>query len=132
MTVEDHLYTRLTGYGGLTTLVGTRIYPQTPNHNTTLPYIVFHRVSTLRHSAFSADIANVDSRVQFDIWSNTYDGTSGVIAIGNQLRAALQRYSGTSDGTEIETIFVDGEFDEYDPATERHRRTMDFMVHYKE
>lgn len=129
MTVEADIYTRLTGYSGLSALVGTRIYPNTIEQNATLPLIVYRRISADRASAMVDDTGTVDARFQFDVYDDQY--TDGVRPVTEQLRKALQRYNGTNTVT-IQSIFLLNETEYYDDTTELYRVSIDFRIIYNE
>lgn len=126
MTVEAEIYTRLTGFAGLSALVSTRIYPNTIEQNATLPAIVYRRVSAERISAMGDDTGTVRTRYQFDVYDDQY--TDGLRPVVEQLRKALQRHTGTL----IEHIFVLNETEYYDDTTELYRCSIDFEIIYTE
>lgn len=130
MGVESTLYTRLSGFTGLTNLVGTRIYPNIAPQGAQKPYIVFRRVTTQRHSAFGQDTGDVRGRFQFDIFADKTDYT-GAKNVSEQVRLALQRWS-TTTGTTIQTIFFVDEVDLFEVDPELQHLALDFEVHYKD
>lgn len=126
MSLESELYSRLSGFSGLSDLVSTRIYPVKMPQNTALPAVVFQRITGTRQAAFGADTGDVLSRVQVDVFATSYK--DGVRAVADQVRQALERYSSAT----ISDIYIDNEFDDWDPETDIYRVTMDFRVWYKE
>lgn len=136
-TVEDALYTRLSGYSGLSALVGTRISPLKLTQNSTLPAVTFQRISANRVHAMGADPGIVTARYQVTSWGDGKDGADGygdVKDVAVQVLAALSRYSGTVGTIQIDGIFFDdgSDNDVYDPETERVGVAQDFIVHYRE
>ncbi len=129
MSIESVLYDRLTGYAGLSALISTRLYPNVAPQNVTVPFVTFRRVSAVRDSAFGADAGSVTARFQFDMYATTY---SGVRAIAEQLRGALQRWTTTS-GITVEDTFIVNELETFDaePAL-LHRAVTDIQIHYQE
>lgn len=131
MTVSNALYDRLSNYAGLSALVSDRIYPNLAPQSVTLPYVVYERVSGTRIRALNADTDLASPRYQFSVYSNSYLEAESVI---EQIRAALQRYTGTvgSPGVVIEDCTIESETDFYDAQTELHERTMDFLIWHRE
>ena len=108
MTVLDEsLYSYLTNYASLTSLVSTRVYPfQVPN-GVTFPCVTFQRIDTPRElthdtSGIGNDLAH--PRFQFDAWAETYASAK---AINEQIRAALNGKTGMI-GSQVETATVVG------------------------
>lgn len=128
MPVESTLYTRLTGFSGLSALIGDRIYPNIAPQRVTKPYIAYRRVSASRFTAFGQDTGDVRARFQFDVFADTYTAAKNV---SEQLRLALQRWS-TTTGTTIHTIFFLNEVDLYEEDPELHHLALDFEVLYKD
>lgn len=128
MTVEADLYTRLSGFAGLSALVGTRIYPQTIPQASAMPAVSYHRVSTVRTSAMGSDVTIARARFQVDVWTQDFDSTK---AVARQVQAALQRYRGTAT-VEILACFFLNEVDLYEPEPEIFHQALDFEVNYRE
>lgn len=128
MTVEADIFSRLSGYSGLTALVSTRIYPVRLPQKPTYPAIVYTRISAERISAMGDDTGTVRPRFQFDVYATTY---ANARAVTEQLRKALQRYSGT-DTVTIQEIFVIGESEFYEDETELYHTAIDFEIIYIE
>lgn len=126
--IEEVLHTRLSGFAGLATLVGDRVYPNIMPQNVTLPAVSFRRVTSRRERAMVADPGIVRGRFQFDAWASTYDAARDV---REQIRLALERWDTTVD-TAVDTIFVESEVDLYEDDTEIHHLVIDFEVIYRE
>lgn len=124
------LYDRLSGHAGLSALVSTRIYPNVAPQNVTVPFVTYRRVSAVRESGFGEDIGIVTSRFQLDMYAATY---SGVRAIAEQVRAALQRYRASGTDPEVIDTFIENELETFDaePAL-LHRAVTDIQIHYRE
>lgn len=134
MSVETAIYERLRSFAGLTALIGTspaRVYALRLPQKVTLPAVTYRIVSGERFSAMGEDVGDVGTRVQVDAWSDEYDHASrGVLAVAEQIRAALTRFMGTSGGVEIQDIYLENEIDlpyEHDVDAPYHRAT-DFRV----
>lgn len=129
--VEAALYSRLTTYAGLTALVSTRTYdassvPQKP----TTPFVAYRRVSTRRHPAMGADTDLIAARFQVDALGTDYSATK---AVGEQIRAALQRWSGSvASVTILDTFIVDERDLPFEPDTEARGVSIDAIVWARE
>ena len=132
MSVESVLVTRLSGFAGLTALIGTtppRLYYGEMPQKTALPAVSYGRVTAQRVPAMGADTGLVRARFQFDVWAANAKSARQVV---EQLRLALQRWSNTS-GTVIQDIHVAGDVDlGLDPDTLEHHSAIDFEVVYVE
>ena len=130
MSLEETLFSRLSGFAGITALVpAARITPNTLPQGTTYPAISYRRVTTLPYTAMGADTGVTRARVQVDIWGKNY---SVLDSVGEQVRAALQRWRHTSPGTEVLSSFYVNAVDLYEPENEIHHRAMDFEIDYRE
>ena len=136
MSLSGALYTRLQAVAGVTTLVGTRIWPNKNDiTKPTFPYVTWELVNSERESAFGADTGDVEAVVRYHCWAETTTTSSGFTsadAVVEAVRVALQRYSGTLDGTVIQDIFLDGQNTATEPAPKIHHHIIDFLVWFKE
>lgn len=129
MTIETALFTRLSGYAGLSALVSARIYPKRAPQNATLPCLVYERVSATRVPALNSDTDIVEARFQITVVASTY---SSILSVSTQVRSALQRYRGTVSGIVIDDIQIVNDTDIYDPAVEFYQRAIDFEITHRE
>ena len=89
--ITDSIYTRLSTDSTLSTLVGSRIYPTTPDENTTLPFLVYSLSSS--EPQLTTDSASTVTKFAVDI--DVYDRTqSSVAIILAQLTTLLQGWRG--------------------------------------
>ena len=129
MTVEADLFSRVSGYAGFTSLASTRLYYIEAPQNVTLPYATYSRISSRRASLMGADSGVVWARFQFDTWASTPDSARALL---EQVRAALQRYSGTGTVT-IDDIYIENDLDlAREPDVKIYHSTMDAIVIYRE
>ena len=128
MSVESELYDRLTTHAGLSALVSDRVYPGHLPQSPTLPALSFGRVSAGRPSAMGTDIGLVEARFQIDVWDKKY---LSLVAVKEQVRAALQRWSTTS-GTIVRDTFFENEVDLYEDELEIHHAAIDVRLWYEE
>jgi hypothetical protein len=132
MTVEADLFSRVKTYAGFVSLAATRIYYFEAPQNATYPYATFSRVSSVRHHFMGADADIVHARFQFDTWGSTPDSSRALL---EQVRLAIQRYSGTGTVTILD-ILIEGDLDL--PESEENRSlqvfhsSLDAIVIYRE
>ena len=117
--------TRLTAHAGSTALIGTRAYYGALPQNPTLPAVTVQQISAPRLSAMGADVDKVESRQQVRACDST---RAGMRTLADQIRAALQRYSGTSASVVIHDCFCVNEYEVYEPETKVWAMLYDFMV----
>jgi len=109
--IEDALYSRLSGFAGLTALVGTRIYPLKLEPGAALPAVSFQLIDAERDRLSGQDGVDHAARFQLDSWADTYESAKAVAA---QVVAALDRWSGTVAGVVVNTSFIDSERDTFE------------------
>lgn len=131
MGVETAIYARLSGYSALTTLLSASdaIYPVVAGQGASQPYLVYSVVDSQRTPAMGANVNPSDAFVEVAVVSSSAATT---VSIAEQVKAALDRYAGTSGGTVVQHIFFDGENDVFDPDRKYFQRTLDFRVHYED
>jgi len=128
--IEEALITRLTGFAGLSSLVGGRIYAHLMPQDPTYPTIVYTRISAQRVSAMGSDANLVHSRFQLDAWSNVAKDARDVT---EQVRQALERWRGTSGSTVIQDSFIDNQQDsppELVSNVALYRTITEVMIHH--
>ena len=117
MTFQSDLYSAVTGYAGLSTLVGTRVYPNDAPPDVTTPFIIYYEFATPREQTMNCDIAVSKPRIQYSIYADTY---ADALAVGDALRSALT-------ATSLMVIFED-ERGNQDMTSGLHRRDIDVRI----
>lgn len=79
------LFTHLSTNVGLSTLIGTRLYPGAAEDDATLPFIVYYEFANPREHGF-AGVAVNKPRIQYTIYGVDYDDC---LAVAEALRTAL-------------------------------------------
>lgn len=130
MSIETALYARLSGFAGLTAVVGARIYPNIAPPDADAPFVTYQRVSGERLRSLGGAIGYAMPRFQLDAWAGRYATAQAVAA---QLRAALVDYTGTPDsGTVIHSVMLENDQDLYDDGAKLHRVSLDFRIEHSE
>lgn len=137
MEINEALYSYLTGYAGLSGLVGTRLYidflPQSP----TYPAIAYQHVSEEEIDTFNQPSSTLIAvTYQFSCYGTTRKSS---LAVAKQLRLAFKNYSGLTGGTGGVTISaVTKESKITDIETDNtgriiaHSTILDFKIWYQE
>lgn len=130
MSIDSAIYTRMSGFAGLSALVSTRIYPagDVPQ-NATYPLCTYSQISGVRGYVMGGQSEFVDARFQVDSWGET---SISVRAVAEQVRLGLSTYHGTSDSVVIDYIVMDNEICDYDSDAELHRIIHDYRIVYRE
>lgn len=128
--IGEVVYTKLTGYAGLSALIGGRVYPGQLPQRPSLPAITYQRVSTTAVATRdNSGYASLERpRFQFDCWGATRKEARTVAAA---LRHALATFPQASS-PRVDVALLANDFDDYEPDTDRHRVIMDVFVWYEE
>ncbi len=107
-------------------LVSNKIYKTRVPQDVVMPCIVYQIISSNPEDTkdLTGDVDRV--RVQVTAISESYAGARGIIVA---VKAALNRYSGTVDGTIIDSMTYDNMGDLYND--ELHMQFIDFIVRVK-
>lgn len=132
MYIEEALFSYLSTYSGLSTLISKKIYPIIAPEGTAVPYVTYTRISGQRFHAFRSDSGMTNPTFQFSCFGTSYSNAKAVAA---QLRAALQNYSGTMGGVggvSVQSVLLIDENDLYDDEAKVYYTTIDFQIFFNE
>lgn len=130
--IEEALWKRLTDYSGTTALIVKRLYPVIAPQNVTRPFVTYRRISGIREQSHDgASCLSVD-RFQFTAWDDDYMKTTGARMVSEQIRLALEGYSGTILGVRIDGILMLTELDTHDIETKMYGVISDYQVAHNE
>lgn len=130
MSIDSAIYTRLSGFAGLSALVGTRIYPPPLPQITTYPAVSYLQISAVRDYVMGNQSGLVHARFEINSWATT---TITARSVAEQVRLALSNYHGTSDSVVINwTEMVSPETVFYEDETKLHGISQDYIVTYSE
>ncbi len=126
--MEEALTSLLSGVAG-----GRRYWVRAPQSLSTRPYIVMHRVSGNRDMHLTGPSRYVQSRVQVDIYDDSYGGAK---AVARAVVSAVSGFVGTIGGVQIQRINVDSErdlpADDAGEITQLYRTSIDLLIHHDE
>ena len=135
-TIGKALRTRLLSYSGISSLIGTRLYPSALLQDCTLPAVVFTKLRTTREHVVGDVTKLAHALYQIDCYALTKDVADDV---ANAIETSgICAYQGTTAGVYIcGTEISSGEYDGDEPPTDgnqehRYITSFDFEVHYQE
>ena len=120
MTLDEAIYSRLSGYAGLSALVSDRIYPGEIPQGDDLPAVTMQLISTYQPKASGTNPTLSRPRWRMRSWGETMASAKGVAV---QVKAALGDYTGTmggAGGVVVQRVFFDNQgYEEplYNPET---------------
>lgn len=128
LTVEQVLVQELLDTAGVTSLVGTRIYPQAAPQGTLSAYVTYELVASNPFHDLSGAGGLTWARVSFLCHAPSYATAKGLSAA---IRAAIDGRRGTIQSTTIKGILQEEEADAgFDEETRMHVVAVDFRVLY--
>ena len=134
ISIEEGIFSRLSTYTSLATLISTRVYPLKLPQTVTLPAITYQRISTPRELTHDQQAGGLAMpRFQFTCWGTTFSSVKGVV---KELRNCLNGFSGTF-GSGASTVSVGGvlsanEIDSFDPESGLYWTAVDYFIHHQE
>ena len=106
MPIGNAIYSLLTSDGTLSSAIGTKVFPDTVPQGQLFPAVVYTVVGTdptdAKDGASPLDVL----RIQIDTYSTSYDSTQ---TIKDRIRTVLDRYSGTVQMMNIDSIRFSGD-----------------------
>lgn len=133
MSAAKAMRARLVSDATVIGLVGQRIYPGKAPQDTTLPYVVYHRISTTRTPTLGGPTNVPETRMQLDILAATQASAEQV---ANAVRSRLDGYTGTSASVSVLSSVVEDEQDLSEAIDGSdslyYRVVMDVLIQYRE
>lgn len=136
ISIEEALFRYLSGYAGLSELVGDRIYPDVLPQKVTMPAVKHQRIDTPREYSHSGDSNLAHPRFQFSGFALTKPAAK---AVADQIRAAFNAYNqgrlngtivamGGAGGVDVQFCQVEDERSDYEPETLLFRTDVDVIL----
>lgn len=134
MSASKALRARLIDDATMSGLVGNRIYPGRAPQKPTMPYVVYHRISTVRAATLDTGNAKVpEVRIQCDVIASSQSEVETVLS---QMRIVMDGFRGTSSGVTVLGVSVDDEQDQPEffegSDTVFYHSSLDFSIIYRE
>ena len=120
------LFARLSGYSGIASLAGARVYPVVAPQDARLPLVRYRLIIGTPTSVFGEDVHPSRAIVQIGVAGKTYASAK---AVARQVRTALKRWSGTEEGVVVQQAFLVRELDgPWDPDLEAYTVEQDYEI----
>jgi hypothetical protein len=116
-SIEQRVYTLLSGTAAVTALVGTRIYPTKAQQAALLPQLVYRRVSTSRVYSLAGESGVEMCRIQVDCQDDDFAGARALAA------AVLDAFNGATSFAST----PDGDVSGYESDPEIYTVSLDFQ-----
>jgi len=132
MEIGEALYSYLSSYTDLTSLVGTRIYPDILPQKCSNPSIAYQQIDEGELDTFSQPNTLIYPVYQFTIYADT---RSSANAVAKQLRLAFKNYSGAmggDGGVTVSAVKKISRISDYSDDTKEYKVIMDFEIWYQE
>jgi len=106
--VGDALRTKLLTYSAVSSLVGTRIYPDVLLQGCAFPAVVYSQISTEREHELSDVTRLSHARIQIDCYDDKGSGRTQSNAVARAIqKSGICAYRGTTDGIEFQSVMID-------------------------
>lgn len=128
MTLRETVYSRCTGFAGISALIGTRCYPDRLPENVVYPAISYvapvSSVDTDYRAHDSTPVERTVSRVQFNCYDDTGDGAA---ALADQVQLA---WSGYSNACVVGYAFVLNRISTHEDPIDAYRMIVDVSIEH--
>lgn len=130
--MEEALIAKLLATGGVTSLVGNRVYPVSRPQASALPAITLATVSNVPVYTNDGEAGIAEVRTQIDCWGVTY-GSAKTVA--RAVKASLSAFFGTVGSVTFQYVLLDGERDSRESGSNApeylFRTQLDFRVWFE-
>jgi len=128
MNAGKAVYRILSTNAEVTAIVGTKIFPEVAEQETALPLIVYQLQSVAPEDTHDGPSKLDEVRFEFLCYADTYNGAAD---LGDKVRGALDRVSGTYNAVNVESVqFNDVDIDVID-APRRYGQSLTFTFRIK-
>lgn len=125
--MEDRLIAYLQDDTDVTTLLGSRMYPDTLPQGATLPALVYQRIDTPRTHVHGEASVLPRPRIQMHFWATTL---AKCWEAADAVRKCLDGYRGEIDDITVCRIVILSEWSTYEPETGLRSVIQDYQVTY--
>ena len=127
--IEEGFVIYLNGHAGLSALISTRLFPLILPEGVTMPAATYQRISGPRMRSHSGPSGVSMPRYQFNCWGDTYKQAKEV---ADQVRIALESFSGTMGTVPVHAGFVEDDRDFYDEDVKQFFTAVDVILRHEE
>ena len=123
------IYSRLSTDGSITAYIGTKIYPDITPQNVQYPFVVYTITNSLPVDYKDGQSNLEEITLQVDVYTQSYDDTQD---LANLIRNRLDRFTGTLEGVEVQTIkYVSSDSQVFNAELSVYWMSIDFMINMK-
>jgi hypothetical protein len=123
------IYSRLSTDGSITAYIGTKIYPDITPQNVQYPFVVYTITNSLPVDYKDGQSNLEEITLQIDVYTQSYDDTQD---LANLIRNRLDRFTGTVEGVEVQTIkYVSSDSQVFNAELSVYWMSIDFMINMK-
>jgi hypothetical protein len=119
LNFEESLYSYLSNYSGIKSIVNTKIYPLIAPENIEAPFIIYTPYSQVFSHTLGSDSGYNDKYIQIDIYHTSFINLK---MLAKQVRKALINFKGVmgTNGIEIQAVICEsGDRDSFDNSLYR-------------
>jgi hypothetical protein len=123
------IYARLSTASNITAIISTNIYPDITPQNVDYPFIVYSIIDSnpVDFKDGQSNLEEID--LQIDVYTQNYDITQN---LSNLIRNRLDRFVGTLEGVEVQTIkYVRQSSQVFNAELSVYWVSIDFMIKMK-
>jgi hypothetical protein len=123
------IYARLSTASNITAIISTNIYPDITPQNVDYPFIVYSIIDSnpVDFKDGQSNLEEID--LQIDVYTQNYDTTQN---LSNLIRNRLDRFVGTLEGVEVQTIkYVRQSSEVFNAELSVYWVSIDFMIKMK-
>lgn len=123
------IYGRLSTESTVVAIVGQKIYPDLTPQDVQYPFCVYTIVNSLPVDYKDGQSNLEEVQFQIDCYTQSYDTTQ---ELANNIRNSLDRFVGTINGVEVQTIkYMSSDSQVYNPTLNVYWMSVDFMARMK-
>jgi hypothetical protein len=123
------IYSRLSTDGSITAYIGTKIYPDITPQNVQYPFVVYTITNSLPVDYKDGQSNLEEITLQVDVYTQSYDDTQD---LANLIRNRLDRFTGTVEGVEVQTIkYVSSDSQVFNAELSVYWMSIDFIINMK-
>jgi len=123
------IYSRLTTDANITAYIGTKVYPDITPQDVQYPFVVYTITNSLPVDYKDGQSNLEEINLQIDVYTQSYDDTQ---EIANLIRNRLDRFVGSAEGVEVQTIkYISSDSQVYNAELSVYWMSIDFMAKMK-
>lgn len=135
--IEEGIYSRLTGLTGVSSVVGSKVFPNRIPQGAALPCVMYSKTSSVHDRHLRGATGVAAATFQIDCYASGATGYSTVKSLADAIRLGLDSYRGLAGDETVLDATLDSQTDFYDPPAHAqdhgtHRVSMDFTITYRE